>query len=298
MYHEDLPVPVPGPEESLIRISLAGICNTDREVLKGYRPDFRGIMGHEFTGVVERSSDPAWIGKRVVGELNAGCGRCIYCRTGREKHCLDRKAIGMDGKDGCFGEYMTLATHLLHEIPEGLPDEEAVFTEPLAAALEIPKQVHIDPDQEIAVIGDGRLAYLTASVLHLTGASMTIVGKHEEKLEAFRDFGKVTVKPSGSFELVIEATGSPTGLTTAMELVRKQGTIVLKSTYAGKTAVDMSFFAVNEVTLTGSRCGPFEPALNLLKKRLVKLPQIELYDLKDFEKAFASRAFKAGFRIG
>ena len=298
MYHEDLPVPVPGPEESLIRIGLAGICNTDREVLKGYRPDFRGIMGHEFTGVVEQSSDPAWIGKRVVGELNAGCGACVYCRTGREKHCLDRRVIGMDGKDGCFGEYMTLATHLLHEIPEELPDEEAVFTEPLAAALEIPKQVHIDPDQEIAVIGDGRLAYLTASVLHLTGASMTIVGKHEEKLEAFRDFGKVAVKPSGSFELVIEATGSPTGLTTAMELVRKQGTIVLKSTYAGKTAVDMSFFAVNEVTLTGSRCGPFEPALNLLKKRLVKLPQIELYDLKDFEKAFASRAFKAGFRIG
>ena len=297
MYHEDLPVPVPGPEESLIRISLAGICNTDREVLKGYRPDFRGIMGHEFTGVVERSSDPAWIGKRVVGELNAGCGRCIYCRTGREKHCLDRKVIGMDGKDGCFGEYMTLATHLLHEIPEGLSDEEAVFTEPLAAALEIPKQVHIDPDQEIAVIGDGRLAYLTASVLHLTGASMTIVGKHEEKLEAFRGFGAVTTKPAGSFELVIEATGSPTGLTTAMELVRKQGTIVLKSTYAGKTAVDMSFFAVNEVTLTGSRCGPFEPALNLLRKKLVKLPPIELYDLRDFEKAFASRAFKAGFRI-
>lgn len=291
-------MPVLGPNESLIQIRLAGICNTDREILKGYRPDFRGIMGHEFTGVVVRSSDPSWEGKRVVGELNEGCGRCIYCRTGREKHCLSRRVIGMDGKDGCFGEYMTLATHLLHEIPEGLCDEEAVFTEPLAAALEIPKQVHIDPSQEIAVIGDGRLAYLTASVLHLTGAGITVVGKHEEKLKAFQKFGAVTMKPEGSYELVVEATGSPTGLETAMRLVRKQGTIVLKSTYAGKTAVDMSFFAVNEVTLTGSRCGPFAPALSLLKKGLVTLPPIELYELKDFERAFASRAFKAGFRIG
>lgn len=298
LYREDLPMPVPGPEESLIRVKLAGICNTDREVLKGYRPDFKGVMGHEFTGVVEQSSDPTWVGKRVVGELNAGCGHCIYCRTGREKHCLNRKVIGMDGKDGCFAEYMTLATHLLHEIPEGLSDEEAVFTEPLAAALEIPKQIPIDPDQEIGIIGDGRLAYLAASVLHLSGAGMTIVGKHEEKLEVFRRFGKVTTKPEGSYELIIEASGSPTGLETAMDLVRKQGTIVLKSTYAGKTAVDMSFFAVNEVTLTGSRCGPFKPALNLLKKGLVQLPGIQLYELKDFEKAFASKAFKAGFRIG
>lgn len=291
-------MPVLGPNESLIQVKLAGICNTDREILKGYRPDFRGVMGHEFTGVVVRSSDPYWEGKRVVGELNEGCGHCVYCRTGREKHCLSRRVIGMDGKDGCFGEYMALATHLLHEIPEGLSDEEAVFTEPLAAALEIPKQVHIDPSREIAVIGDGRLAYLTASVLHLTGAGITVVGKHEEKLRAFQKFGAVTVKPEGSYELVVEATGSPTGLETAMRLVRKQGTIVLKSTYAGKTAVDMSFFAVNEVTLTGSRCGPFEPALSLLKKGLVTLPPIELYELKDFEQAFASRAFKAGFRIG
>lgn len=297
VYREELPVPVPGPSESLIKVRMCGICNTDREVLKGYRPEFRGVMGHEFTGVVLESSDPAWVGKRVVGELNAGCGTCIYCRTGREKHCLSRRVIGMDGKDGCFAEYMTLSTHLLHEIPDELPDCVAVFTEPLAAALEITKQIHVSPDTEIAVIGDGRLAYLTASVLHLGGASLTTVGKHEEKLAQFKPFGKTLTEPSGSYEIVVEATGSPTGLDTAMRLVRKQGTIVLKSTYAGKTAVDMSFFAVNEVTLVGSRCGPFEPALNLLAKGLVKLPEIELYDLREHEKAFLSKAFKAGFLI-
>ena len=147
-------MPVPAQGESLIRILYAGICNTDREVLRGYRPDFRGIMGHEFVGIVEASSDPVWIGRQVVGELNAGCGHCVYCRTGREKHCPQRRVIGMDGKDGCFGEYMTLATHLLHEVPSGLSMKEALLTEPLAAALEIPAQVHISPDMAVATGGN------------------------------------------------------------------------------------------------------------------------------------------------
>ena len=154
VYREDLPKPVCGEGESLIRILMAAICNTDREVLKGYRPDFRGVMGHEFVGVVERSEDESLIGKRVVGELNAGCGHCLYCRTGREKHCPDRKVIGMEGKDGCFAEYMTLQTHLIHRVPEELPTEKAIFTEPLAAAFEITSQVHISPDTKVAVLGD------------------------------------------------------------------------------------------------------------------------------------------------
>lgn len=297
-------MPVPGEGESLIRIIYAGVCNTDREVLKGYRPDFRGVMGHEFVGIVESSSDPFWTGRRVVGELNAGCGHCIYCRTGREKHCPERKVIGMDGKDGCFAEYMTLATHLLHEIPSRLSMKEALLTEPLAAALEIPKQVHIDPDTEIALIGDGRLAYLIASVLHLGGADLTIIGKHPEKLEQFEGMGKTwmpgeseNVKSIGTFELVVEASGSSSGLELASELVRRQGMIVLKSTYAGTVNVDMSRFVVNEVTIKGSRCGPFKPALRLLDKGLVKLPPVEFYDLRDCEEAFDSKAFKAGFRI-
>ena len=166
-YREDLPMPVPGEQESLIRILYAGVCNTDREVLRGYRPDFRGVMGHEFVGIVEQSPDPDWTGRRVVGELNAGCGHCIYCRSGREKHCPERKVIGMDGKDGCFAEYMTLATHLLHEIPSGLSLKKALLTEPLAAALEIEEQVPVSPSLSAAIIGDGRLAYLIASVMHL-----------------------------------------------------------------------------------------------------------------------------------
>lgn len=297
-YREDLPRPEPTTTQSLIRILYAGVCNTDREILKGYRPDFQGIMGHEFVGVVEASSDPFWIGKTVVGELNAGCGHCIYCRTGREKHCPERKVIGMDGKDGCFGEYMTLETHLLHQVPEGLPLTEALLTEPLAAALEIPKQVHVDPETSVAILGDGRLAYLTASVLRLTGAQLTIIGKHPEKLRRFEPFGRTALQTADTFPVVVEATGSPSGLALANELVERQGTIVLKSTYAGKIQVDMSFYAVNEITLKGSRCGPFDPALRLLAQGLVKLPPVEFYDLADFQAAFTSQAFKAGFSIG
>lgn len=298
IFRDDLPVPAPTETQSLIRIIYAGVCNTDREVLRGYRPDFKGVMGHEFVGIVEASDDPGWIGKRVVGELNAGCGHCIYCRTGREKHCVERKVIGMEGKDGCFGEYMTLETHLLHEIPDGLPLDVALLTEPLAAALEIPRQVHLDPETSVAVIGDGRLAYQIASVLHLQGVDLTVIGKHPEKLVQFEAFGKTVTETTDTYEVVVEATGSPSGLDLASRIVRKQGTIVLKSTYAGTTSVDMSYFVVNEITLKGSRCGPFEPALRLLGKGLVKLPPVEFYELQDFEAAFASRAFKAGFRIG
>lgn len=310
VYREDLPVPVPTDTQSLIKVIYAGVCNTDREILKGYRPDFKGVMGHEFVGVVEASDNPLLVGRRVVGELNAGCGHCIYCRTGREKHCPERKVIGMEGKDGCFAEYMTLETHLLHEIPDSLPSDLALLTEPLAAALEIPKQVHLDPETKVAVIGDGRLAYQIAGVLHLHGVDLTIIGKHPEKLARFADFGNTTElaaaeeagKPAAgealeaaTYEIVVEATGAPSGLSLASQLVRKQGTIVLKSTYAGAVSLDMSYFVVNEITLIGSRCGPFEPALRLLAKGLVKLPEVEFYSLEDYEKAFASRAFKAGF---
>lgn len=298
VFRDDLPVPVPTDTQSLIRIIYAGVCNTDREVLKGYRPDFKGVMGHEFVGVVEASDNPWWIGRRVVGELNAGCGHCIYCRTGREKHCPERKVIGMEGKDGCFAEYMTLETHLLHEIPDNLPSDIALLTEPLAAALEIPKQVHFDPETSVAVIGDGRLAYQIASVLHLHGVDLTVIGKHPEKLACFAEFGhtvELTAPEMGAYEIVVEATGSPSGLSLASRLVQKQGTIVLKSTYAGTVSVDMSYFVVNEITIKGSRCGPFEPALRLLGQGLVKLPPVEFYELLDYEKAFSSRAFKAGF---
>lgn len=307
LYREDLPMPVRKETESLIRILYAGVCSTDREVLRGYRPDFHGIMGHEFVGILEESPDPSLEGEMVVGELNAGCGHCLYCRTGREKHCPERRVIGMDKKDGCFAEYMTLETHLLHRVPLGLDGKKALLTEPLAAALEIPSQVHIRPDVPVGIIGDGRLAYLIAGVLQLSGARLTIFGKHPEKLEQFVSFGHTRLAeeisasdkgPDQTFEVVVEASGSPSGLELASALVRRQGMIVLKSTYAGKAQVDMSRFVVNEITVRGSRCGPFEPALRLLDKGLVKLPPAEFYSLREWREAFGSGAFKAGFAIG
>lgn len=297
-YREDLPMPVCEENESLVRIRIAAVCNTDKEVRKGYKPDFTGVMGHEFVGEVVTSPRAELLGKRVVGELNASCGKCIYCRTGRPTHCAERKVLGMANKDGCFAEYMTIATDLLHLVPDELPDEVAIFTEPLAAALEIMTQIPISPAKNAAVLGDGRLALMTAQVLALTGIELTVIGKHPEKLEAFRSFAKVTDRgEKEGYEYVVECTGSETGLPLALELVRKKGTVILKSTYAGNLSINMSMVAVNEITIVGSRCGPFEPALKLLKEEKVKLPAIELYDLRDFEAAFASRAFKAGFRF-
>lgn len=297
VYREDYEKPVPTPGHSLIRVLMAAICNTDREVMRGYRPDFRGVLGHEFVGIVEESDDESLIGKRVVGELNEGCGTCIYCRSGREKHCLTRKVIGMEGLDGTFAEYFVLANHLIHVVPDTLPTQKAIYTEPLAAALEIPSQVHLNPEKNVAIIGDGRLALMIAQVVSLHGVNLTIIGRHEEKLRLFEHLGNTTYKEGDTFEIVIDATGSPSGIEMAKNIVRKRGTIVLKSTYAGTTNIDLSYFVVNEITITGSRCGPFEPALNLLNRGLVELPEITLYKLSDYEEAFSSRAFKTGFRI-
>lgn len=295
VYREDLPIPVRGEKESLVKILLCAVCNTDKEVRKGYRPDFRGVLGHEFVGEVVESSDDNLVGKKVVGELNAACGECIYCKTGRPSHCNERRVLGMKNKDGAFAEYMTIDTNLLHVVPEELPTEIAIFTEPLAAAFEILTQVHISPSKNAAVLGDGRLALFVAQVLAQTGIDLTVIGKHEEKLELFKSFAKVTTEgePEG-YEYVAECTGSPSGLQKALELVRKKGTIMLKSTYAGTTDVNMSMVAVNEITIVGSRCGPFEPALKMLKEGKITLPTIEIFKGKDFEKAFDSKAFKAG----
>lgn len=298
VYREDYPMPAAGENESLIQILLSAVCNTDKEVRKGYKPDFTGVMGHEFVGIVITSSDPLLVGKRVVGELNEACGHCIYCQTGRPHHCSNRKVIGLAGRDGCFAEYMTIATRLLHIVPDSLPTETAIFTEPFAAALEILNQVHVRPDTTAAVIGDGRLALFITQALSLHGIDLTVIGRHPDKLEQFKEFAAVTTQGiKEGYELVVDATGSPSGLSDAMEYARKQGTIVIKSTYAGNASINMNQAVVNELTIVGSRCGPFEPALNLLKKGKVKLPPIETYELKDFEKAFSSPAFKAGFRF-
>ena len=297
VYLESYEKPVGTPGHSLIKVLMSAICNTDREVIRGYRPDFRGVLGHEFVGIVEDSDDKSLIGKRVVGELNEGCGTCIYCKTGREKHCVTRKVIGMEGLDGTFAEYFVLADHLIHEVPDSLPTEKAIYTEPLAAALEIMAQVHLSPEENVAIIGDGRLAFMIAQVVSLYGVDLTIIGKHEEKLKLFEQLGKIKYNEGDTFEVVIDATGSPSGIELARKIVRKRGKIVLKSTYAGTTNIDLSYFVVNEISIIGSRCGPFEPALNLLDRGLVKLPEIETWNLSDYEKAFSSRAFKTGFKF-
>ena len=295
VYREDLPMPVRGEKESLVKILLCAVCNTDKEVRKGYRPDFRGVLGHEFVGKVVESSDENLVGKRVVGELNAACGECIYCKTGRPSHCNERRVLGMKNKDGAFAEYMTIDTNLLHVVPEELPTKIAIFTEPLAAAFEILTQVHVSPDKNAAVLGDGRLALFVAQVLAQTGIDLTVIGKHEEKLELFKSFAKVTTEGEiEGYEYVAECTGSPSGLQKALDLVRKKGTIILKSTYAGTIDLNMSMVVVNEISIVGSRCGPFGPALKMLKEGKVTLPPIELYECCEFEKAFESRAFKAG----
>jgi len=295
IYRTDLEKPVMDEGRSLIRIQLSAVCSTDKEILKGYRPDFKGIMGHEFVGVVEDSDDETLIGKRVVGEINEVCHECIYCRTGREHHCLHRTTPGLS-KDGCFAEYMVLKTENLHVVPDELPTEVAVFTEPLAAAFEILEQVKIPENTEVAVIGDGRLALCIANVMHISGADVTVIGKHEDKLKLFEAIAKTTVagEPEG-YEVVVDATGSPSGLELALKLVRKMGTIVLKSTYAENANINLSMIPVNEITIVGSRCGPFEPAIKALAESAIVLPEIEKYDLSEYEKAFNSVAFKAGF---
>jgi len=297
VYREDLEKPVRGENQSLLRILMSAVCNTDKEIMKGYRPDFKGVMGHEFVATVEDSDDESLIGKRVVGEINEVCHECLYCKTGRPHHCSNRTTPGLS-KDGCFGEYMLLKTENLHVVPDELPTEVAVFTEPLAAAFEILEQVKIEPGTPVGILGDGRLALCIANVMHLAGADLTVIGIDEEKLKLFDTIAKTTTTPEPeSFEVVVEATGSPAGIGIAIGLVRKMGTIVLKSTYADQAHVNLSMIPVNEITVVGSRCGPFEPALKALAEGSIVLPTIELYDLKDFNDAFNSPAFKAGFRF-
>ena len=265
---------------SLVRVRLAGICNTDLEILRGYH-DFHGTLGHEFVGEVTRvadSKDRGWIGKRVVGEINVSCAglgfskRCGYCRRGIPTHCARRRVLGIIGHDGAFAEFLALPVVNLHRVPNGIPDEAAVFTEPLAAACEILEQVDVRAHSEACVIGDGKLAQLIARVLRAAGPRILMIGKHDEKLRLARLAGIATAKlgspragRSDAFSLTIEATGSPSGLALAEHITRPRGTLVLKSTFHGAANVETWPIVVKELTVIGSRCGPFAPALALLR---------------------------------
>ena len=271
----NLPVPQLAPGEALLRVRLAGVCATDFELIRGYKGGFKGILGHEFVGeVVAAPAEPAWLGRRVVGEINVGCGECFLCRRGLDKHCRQRTSLGIIGRNGAFADYTTLPIANLHEVPAGLADELAVFTEPLAAAFEMLEQVPILPGQRVYVLGDGRLGLLCSLVLARTGCDLTVIGRHPAKLALLAGRGLHTVLATAEnlaalgrtpADIVVEATGARDGFADALRLLRPLGTLLLKSTYADTLpSFDLSQLVVDEMTIVGSRCGPFPVALAAL----------------------------------
>ena len=298
------PCPRPRPPAgfALIRLRVGGICNTDLELLRGYY-NFRGTPGHEFVGEVVTAQQSELVGKRVVGEINLSCGRCQWCRRGLGRHCPHRKVLGIAGQPGAFSEYFTLPEANLHVLPENIPDEEAVFAEPLAAACEILEQVAFPPGAEVAVLGDGKLGLLVAQVLHLHGLKVTLFGRHAHKLAIAEQAG-IGIKlasrpPQDRYEWVIEATGSAEGLRQALQTVQPRGTVIVKSTLHKAVPLDTAAFVVNEITLIGSRCGRFEVALNLLAQGRLRLREMITaeYPLADAPRAFRAAAGKQALKI-
>ena len=294
--HGDYPRPTPGADEALIRVTLAGICSTDLELVKGYAGGFRGVLGHEFVGVVEAvgSADAAeWVGQRVVGGINLGCRNCAVCLGDGPEHCPNRTTLGIHNKDGVFADYVTLPVVNLLAVPDGVADEEAVFTEPLAAALRIREQIAVRPAARAAVVGPGRLGLLVAQVLALAGGDVTVLGRRAESLELPQQLGLVTGlvddEADDTFDLVVEATGNDAGFAHSLRLVRPRGTLVLKSTFHGNANINLTKLVVAEINVIGSRCGPFAPALRLLARTAVAVrPLIEAeYPLADALAAFA-----------
>jgi threonine dehydrogenase-like Zn-dependent dehydrogenase len=266
-------------DEALVRVLLSGICNTDLEIARGYA-GFSGTIGHEFVGVVEKSTDHALVGRRVVGEINAGCGKCDLCRAGDSRHCASRTVLGIVGRDGAHAEFLQLPARNLFRVPDNVSDEHAVFTEPLAAACGILERVSISKDDRVAVIGDGKLGLLCAQALALTGAQLLLIGKHESKLRIADRRGIETTMPTEAakrgreFDVVVEASGAAPGFALALDLLRPKGQLVLKSTFHGKTELDAARIVVDEISIAGSRCGRFTPALDLLKKGAVDVDSL------------------------
>jgi threonine dehydrogenase-like Zn-dependent dehydrogenase len=279
------------PGEALVRVRLAGICSTDLQIVRGYL-GFRGTLGHEAVGEVERCNDSSLVGARVVGEINVSCGVCPRCRRGQRQHCALRSVMGLRDRDGCFATYVALPTENLHRVPDHVGDEHAVFTEPLAAAFEVLEQVAVEPGMPVAVVGDGKLGLLIAMVLARSGLETWTIGRHARKLAIAEAAGARVCRPEdlsqSDFGLVVEATGSPEGLAFAMQRVRPRGTLVLKSTFVEHPPVDTSKIVVDEITVLGSRCGPFDRALQALGDGTIDpTPLIEAcYPLVDGVAAF------------
>ena len=304
-YLKDFPVPEPGPNEALIKVLMAGICNTDLEIIKGYM-EFKGVLGHEFVGLVEKVNGPdqQLVGQRVVGEINCYCGTCDYCQKEMKTHCPNRFTLGIMNKDGAFAEYLTLPVSNLWTVPPQLTDEGAVFVEPLAAAFEILEQIHLTPTNRVLVLGDGKLGLLCAFVLNLVGLEVTVSGNHAEKLRLASEQGIVTIhrtdlKPAKSYDVVIEATGSAAGFEIAVQCVRPRGIIVLKSTIAAGKEMNLTPLVIDEITLFGSRCGPFGPALRAMAKGIIPLTQMitGIYRPEQFMEAFAKARERGTLKI-
>lgn len=275
----DIPRPS-ADSEALVRVTTSGICNTDLEIIRGYA-GFSGTIGHEFVGVVADPADrPELAGKRVVGEINAGCGKCELCLAGDPRHCPNRTVLGIVHRDGCHAEYLTLPARNLIEVPDDVSDEEAVFAEPLAAAFGITEQVEIGPETRVAVIGDGKLGLLAAMSLGLKSRNIVLIGRHPSKLAIAASSGVEGIladdapKLGRGFDVVVEASGSESGFGTAVEIVRPRGTIVLKSTFNGTPSWPASRIVVDEITVVGSRCGRFAPSLDLLAQRKIDVTKL------------------------
>ncbi len=303
----DYTKPVPQKGEALIKVSMAGICNTDAEIIKGYM-GYSGVLGHEFVGVVEEvnDADKSWIGKRVVAEISYGCDNpdCPWCAVKNYRHCPDRHTIGIWRKDGCFAEYITLPTNILFEVPENVPDEQAVFVEPLAAACEITEQLHIEPTHKVVVLGDGKLGLTTALTLNAQNLDVTLVGKHQNKLDIAKAQGVKTMlldelKVSNNFDVVVEATGSVSGFETSLNLVKPRGILVLKSTIATGKELNLAPIVINEITVLGSRCGQFGPALRLLKNNRIDFKPFisKIYSIDEAIKGFEANREKDSIKI-
>lgn len=302
-YSNQYPTPEPAQGEALVRVLQAGICATDLQLVRGYM-GFQGVPGHEFVGIVEEAPlDTGLMGKRVVGEINAACRVCPVCQAGRPTHCPYRTTLGIDRRDGAFADFLCLPAENLHPLPDEITNDQAVFTEPLAAACQILEQVAVDAKDRVLVIGDGKLGLLCAQILHRTHCRVTVLGHHQEKLQILAQRGIHTCQDlqalATGFDIVVEATGTPGGFALAEAYVRPRGTIVLKSTYHNHSAVDMTSLVVNEITVVGSRCGPFPPAIALLRDNAVEVQALihKRFSIDQGKEAFDYAATKGVLKV-
>ncbi|HKV56591.1 MAG TPA: alcohol dehydrogenase catalytic domain-containing protein, partial [Candidatus Binataceae bacterium] len=297
----DWPAPSPRLGESLIRVRMAGICGTDLELARGYM-GYRGVPGHEFVGEVVESETTAIIGSRVAGEINAGCRDCEPCLAGLQRHCANRTVLGILGRDGAFADFLTLPDENLVALPDAIPDELAVFVEPVAAAYEIFEQTHLSRNERILVLGDGRLGALVGLALWAEAYTPVVGGHHADKLELLAALGLQTVLDEHlepAFDTIIDCTGNPDGFRRALELVRPRGRIILKSTAASAGELNLAPIVINEVTIVGSRCGRFAPAVEAIASgKIDPRPLISaMYPLSDALAAFEAARDPQNFKV-